>query len=102
MDGGYTYEPIRLFTPIRAIAQEVAEKHGLTLPEIFGRSLARHVTRARQEAYYRAAKEKGCGQSEIARVFNKCDHTAVGYGIKAHAKRLKLEEQAREAAVGTP
>lgn len=74
----------------RRIVGEVSVKHQVTVDDIMGPSLARHVTRARHECCYRLRTETELSLPLIGRRMGGIDHTTVLYAIRAHAKRNGL------------
>ena len=68
------------------IAREVAEKYGLTVADLKGRSVVRFISRARHEAFWRCL-EAGHSSGAIGRWFNR-DHTSVLSGVRAHKERI--------------
>lgn len=82
--------------PIHMIIREVADKYGITLQQILGARRSANIAAARQEGYWRADRECGASLPQIARAFNRANHTTVWYGIRRHEERMK-----KEAANGT-
>lgn len=80
---------------IKAIADEVGARHGVTYEQMQSASCLRKITKPRQEAYY-LAREAGHTPCAIARAFAK-DHTTIIYGVKAHCDRIGLHIDRREA-----
>jgi chromosomal replication initiation ATPase DnaA len=71
------------------ILQEVAEDYGLTIAALKGQNRSRHITKPRQEAYYRAFVEcPHVSYPEIARRIGGRDHTTIYWGVKQHCKRI--------------
>lgn len=73
------------------IAREVAEKHGITVDDLKGKSLLKRIYLARHEAMARMRDETDNSSTSIGRFLGGRDHTTVLAGVKAH--------KAREAAV---
>ena len=73
------------------IAREVAEKYGLTVANLKGRSVVRFISRARHEAFWRCL-EAGHSSSSVGRWFNR-DHSTVLSGARAYQARLTKAEQ---------
>jgi hypothetical protein len=70
------------------ILQEVAEDYGLTIAALKGQNRSRHITKPRQEAYYRAFVEcPHVSYPEIARRIGGRDHTTILHGVRAHCER---------------
>lgn len=69
------------------VLHEVATRHGVEVQDIVGRSRAKRLVAARQEAFY-LMKEHGYSMSQIGRFCNR-DHTTVMHGIEKHAEKLK-------------
>jgi len=71
------------------ILQEVAEDYGLTIAALKGQNRSRHITKPRQEAYYRAFVEcPHVSYPEIARRIGGRDHTTILHGVRAHCQRI--------------
>lgn len=81
----------------RRILAEVAKAHGLTTADLIGQRRARHVIRARQEAYHRLYRETKLSLPEIGRRMKR-DHTSILHGVRAHHRRLKAARAATETA----
>lgn len=77
--------------PIHMIVREVAEKYGITVQQILGARRSATIAAARQEGYWRADRETGASLPQIARAFNRANHTTVWYGIRRHEQRMKAE-----------
>lgn len=75
---------------VRQICEEVAAAHRITWREFVGPHRHKAYTRARQEAYWRSARETGKDLSLIGRVMHR-DRTTVRFGISAHEARLANE-----------
>lgn len=80
----------------RAIAEQVAAKHGVSFKEMCSRTRRHPVVAARQEAFWRIRKEvyvlgKPMSLPEIGRRFGKHDHTTVLHGIRKHQERMAAE-----------
>jgi chromosomal replication initiator protein len=78
----------------RQIAEEVAERHGLTFAELLEPTHRWRVSHARQEAFalcYAHRRPRSHCDSyslpEIGRFFGGKDHTTVLHGIRAFAAR---------------
>ena len=70
------------------ILQEVAEDYGLTIAALKGQNRSRHITKPRQEAYYRAFVEcPHVSYPEIARRIGGRDHTTILHGVRVHCER---------------
>lgn len=81
---------------MRAILAEVADKHGVTPEAIQGRSCAREVSNARQEAMHRLYDLGWLSTPHIGRFLNR-DHSTVVYGLKAHEARIAASREAQAA-----
>jgi chromosomal replication initiator protein len=79
---------------MRDIASRVGRRRGVPLEAILGRSLARPVVHARQEAMYVIRYWGHFSYPAIGRFFGR-DHATVINNVKAHGRRV---EQMREAA----
>ncbi|SDT96803.1 helix-turn-helix domain-containing protein [Stappia sp. ES.058] len=94
---GYDIRKLAL-TPAQKILSEVADRHGLTVADLRGRSRGTTIVRARQEAMYRLRAELTLSCPTVAGVINR-DHTTVSHGAHAHADRHGLPKtwRTREA-----
>ena len=81
--------PIKRMT-MRAIAIQVAAKHGLTVDEMRSDRRSRAVVVARHEAWWRSREETLNSLPQIGRYFNR-DHSTIMHGIAMHAERLAAE-----------
>lgn len=73
----------------KQIAKFVAEKHGLTLEQLVGRTRSDDVVKARHEVFYRLRKETTWSLPRIGRFIGGRDHTTVLHGIRKHEMRLR-------------
>ena len=76
-------------TPVHIIIRELCDKYNITVQQLLGARRSQPIAQARQEGYWRASRESGASLPQIARVFNRANHTTVWYGIKRHEERLK-------------
>lgn len=67
----------------RDVIAEVAREHEVTPEQVMGRSVHRHVVRARWAAMARL-REAGLSYPRIGRILGR-DHSTVMYGIRRHA-----------------
>ena len=76
---------------IHKVIEGVAEAHGVTVEDIMGRGLARHITTARQAAYW-AVRHVFPRMSlpSIGCLFGR-DHATIHHGIAAHEARMAGE-----------
>jgi chromosomal replication initiation ATPase DnaA len=72
---------------MKEIASDVAQRHGLSLGDLQGRSLVRKITNARQEAMWAIYLTDRFSLGQVARFFNRADHTTVWHAIRAHEGR---------------
>lgn len=81
---------------MEAAVKAVAEKHGVTLEDIMGRSKRRHIAWARQEAMHELYALGWLSMPRIGQYLGGLDHTSVLYGIRRHKERTPnpLEAQA--------
>jgi hypothetical protein len=95
--------PVRLPSPpmpsMRAVAEAVAAKHGLTLEDLIGRSRIRSVAWPRQEAIWEVRRQTDKSLTNIGRFFNR-DHTTVIHSCAAHASRMKAPSTGLTNSVG--
>ena len=64
----------------RAIAEQVARKHGLTFNDIWQQDRRRHLVKARCEAWARIRAETILSLPQIGAIFNR-DHTTILAGV---------------------
>ncbi len=81
--------PTRDHAPLHRIANEVAQKHGLTLRHMRARCRYQSLVAMRYEYFYRAAAETSKSFRTIARLVG-VDHSTVGYGMSRYALQYKL------------
>jgi chromosomal replication initiator protein len=74
--------------PMSEIAQEVADKYGVTVEQLKGRGNARWISQPRQEAMTRAYEETPNSTTAVGRFFGNRDHTTVLHALKAHERRM--------------
>ena len=67
---------------------DVCRKYGVTMNELMSRRRHKRTALARMEGYWRAREETLASFPEIARAFNRQDHTTVMSGAKKHAMRM--------------
>ena len=70
----------RAIKMIDVIARRAADRHGLTLPMLIGRSRCRKIVQARHEAMVEAVRA-GYGTAATGRYFDR-DHTTVIHALK--------------------
>jgi hypothetical protein len=69
----------------RIIAQQVCEKHKISLKELQGERRFKRLSVARREIFWRLRHELGMSLLDIARKMGK-DHTTVLHGLRVHAR----------------
>jgi len=74
---------------IREIADQVAQKHGVTVLEMRSVRRAAHLVDARYEAFWRCYRETDKSLPQIGAAFGGRDHTTVMHGIRKHEKMLE-------------
>jgi len=79
--------------PFAEIVAMVARKHDLTVKDLLGRSSARDIAWARQEAMWMARRHTGLSLPALGSRFGR-DHSTVLYGVRQHEARMKMEEAA--------
>jgi len=84
------HRKVSLEMPLLAIAKEVAQKHGLTVSQMFSRRHQRALTVARQEAYWRARNETTATFPEIGKAYGNRDHSTIIYGARKHEQRMSI------------
>lgn len=77
--------------PLLTIKEQVCAKHGITMTDLLSRRRAANLVAARFEGYWRARTETTASYPEIARAFNRGDHTTVMYGCRKHEKKIAAE-----------
>lgn len=73
---------------IREIADQVAQKHGVTVLEMRSIRRAPHLVDARYEAFWRCYRETDKSLPQIGAAFGGRDHTTVMHGIKKFERML--------------
>lgn len=76
--------------PPAVILGEVAEKHGLQVGELVGRSRFVPIPAARFEAFYRLRAEMKWSLPRIGKFMGGRDHTTVMHGILKHCEKRGL------------
>lgn len=71
----------------RDIAEEVANRHGLTLDEMLAKTQRHHIAHVRQEAMWEMRRRTNLSLPQIARILKLKDHTTIWHGVQAHEKR---------------
>lgn len=74
--------------PMSEIAEEVADKYGVTVQQLKGEGQGRWISHPRQEAMWRMRKETPNSTTKIGQFFGR-DHTTVIHAVKAHERRLQ-------------
>lgn len=64
------------------IAHICAVNYGVTVPEIMGPCRMAEIAWARQVAYWITYKRAGLSMAEVARAFNRTDHTTISYAVR--------------------
>lgn len=85
---------------VKHITEGVAQRHGVTVDEILGRTLRYKVAHARHEAFYmvRQFDPDFYSYPLIGAQFQR-DHSTIIMGIRSHLRReAKSEPQQRKAA----
>lgn len=81
-----------------SITREVAERDGLTIKDLHGRSRLRALCRARFEIWYRAYQlrtprgERRYSYQMIADAVGRENHTTIKHGVDSHAARIAAGE----------
>ncbi len=88
--------------PMHDIINEVAAKYGLTYAEIVSPRRQRALAWARQEAYWRCAKETTFTYPAIGRAFGDRDHSTIIKGMAAFEKRRAAETASGDIRDGAP
>lgn len=82
---------VELRRPImRNMAQEVAERYGLTLEQLRGPQRCRAISRPRQELMYELYATGRFSLPQIGRFLGNRDHQTVIHGCRRHAERNGL------------
>lgn len=80
------------------IIRDTAIQHGLTVDDLTGESLLRHIARARQDAMWRLWRVGKWSFPAIGKMLGGRDHTTIIHGKNAHQARLDAAQAAAEAA----
>lgn len=72
----------------KAIALEVAAKHGVRFNDLLSTRRNRASVAARHEAFWRCREETNMTLPQIGRMFGGRDHSTVTHGIQKHEKRM--------------
>lgn len=89
---------------LKALAAQVAEKHGIRVRDLIGQSRKRIYVRPRQEFMYLARtifRSDGSfrySTTMIGRFLDGRDHTTVVHGVRRHAQRARLAKIAEVRA----
>lgn len=76
---------------LRKIAKDVADKHGFTLPQLFGLSRNARICSMRHEFCYEARRLRpDLSLPAVGKFLGGRDHTTILNGIRKHAKRNGL------------
>lgn len=90
--GGMMVTPLQRLPPApaeaRAVMQDVATKHGLSLRLMLAPRNLAVLVRARQEAMWRLRSEQNRSWNGIAKLFQ-VDHSTVIHGFASHVERVK-------------
>lgn len=79
-------------SPVQAIAQEEAERAGITMAKILGAQRSQKYVKPRHIAMWRAARETKASLVEIGRIFGR-DHTTVMYAVGKVAAAQKASHE---------
>ena len=71
----------------RAIIEDVARRHNLTMADMLGKSQERRVARPRQEAMWMLRQTGRWSLPQIGRALGNRDHTTIRFGIIKYAER---------------
>lgn len=76
---------------------DVCDRHAVSVSDVIGRSELRHITRARQAAYFEIYTRFGLSSKRVGRHFDNRDPGTVYFGIRAHCARsgIDFEEHRR-------
>lgn len=74
--------------PLHAIKEEICLKYGITMTELLSRRRLLKLASARFEGYWRARNETTASYPEIARAFNRSDHTTIMHGVQRYEQRV--------------
>ncbi|MHB8144303.1 MAG: chromosomal replication initiator protein DnaA [Vulcanimicrobiaceae bacterium] len=86
--------PLRRVT-VASIKEKVAKAHGLTVKELDTQRRDQRLAAPRQIAMYVCTKLTDCSLPQIAREFNKKDHTTVMYARDKVADQMQRDEAYR-------
>ncbi len=87
--------PVSPILSMKHILREVCWKHGVTKAEMESQRRTRHITKARQEFYYRATMETPASFPQIGKMVGNRDHTTVLHGARVYAERNGLPRHDR-------
>ena len=89
------------FQQMKAIMEQVADKHKVSVHEIKSASRGRAIVIPRQEFFYRAKTETLKSYPDIGRFCGGRDHTTVLHGVRRHAamfdKPMPVEKEGKAA-----
>lgn len=83
-DGGICVV-VRIPTLAKQIVRQVAQKHGVSVKDVYSVRRDRPSVAARHEAMYRLREETTLSLPQIGRLLGGRDHTTVLHGIRKHA-----------------
>lgn len=76
---------------VLAGVERVAEKHGVTLEDIAGKSRIRHIVAARHEAWALVRWTLGWSYPAVAIMFGGVDHTTVIIAVRGYARKVGVD-----------
>lgn len=91
----WSYKAAKPARRIRAIAEEVAARHGYEVKDLIGPSRYKRLCAARFEAMWLARRERRAdglylySMPQIGRFFGGRDHTTVLNAIRRHEERMR-------------
>ena len=89
------FEP-KFASPSGEIIYRVAQKHGVSIADIKGKSRRHMFVKARQEAAYEIREQRGLSLPQISKMLGDRDHTSILHGIKRHTALLAKQAEAAE------
>ncbi|GLK78019.1 hypothetical protein GCM10008171_32730 [Methylopila jiangsuensis] len=82
----------RLPRDAKDIVHAICRRHNLTRAELMSERRFKHITMARQEAYWWLSKLTGWSLPRIGRLMGGFDHTTILHGVRKHQARIDAGE----------
>lgn len=81
---------VRTRPSMRCIAEDIAERYGLSMVELIGNRPHQYVSRPRQEAMAAMHATGKFSTTQIGKFFGR-DHSTISHGIKKHRQRATCD-----------